>query len=153
MSKNFTLKKAKTVEQKVCDTLNKSDRGMEYTLCQDKYSHFDIYGVGEHKHFEIIEVKQRRDNPNWKTWFIEQAKINHMYDEKLKAMNKGNTMDLFLVIVSDGKTVMYDINDIIQYPVITVEMNATTAKGFRNQGKKIPKEVYDFPKSLKHITL
>ena len=48
---------------------------------------------------------------------------------------------------------MYDVNDIIQYPVITVEMNATTAKGFRNQGKKIPKEVYDFPKSLKHITL
>ena len=153
MSKDYTIAKAKKVEVKVCKALNEASRGFEYTLHPNKYSHFDIYGIGPDKSYEIVEVKQRKHNPRWQTWFIEVKKIQEMFDEKLKALNNNCTMKAYLAVVSDGKICLYDINDIIEHPIKTIEMNETTARGFRNQGRKIAKEVYDFPKSLKHITL
>ena len=149
---SFTINKAKKVEQQVCNTLNKADRGIEYTMCKDDYSPFDLYGVGEHKHFEIIEVKQRAVN-NWSTWFIEERKIKNMFKEMCKASDEGNTMEAYLVIVADDKMCMYNIEDIADQPVETIKMNATTAVGFNKQGVKVDKRVYNFPKTLKHIVL
>ena len=153
MKKGYTIAGAKKVEVNVCKALNDLNNGFKYTLHPNKYSHYDISGIGPDNKYQIVEVKQRTHNPRWQTWFIEQTKISAMFDEKLKAMNNGNTMELFLVVVSNGISQMYDVNNIIEHPVITIEMNETTAKGFRNQGKKVPKPVYDFPKNLKHITI
>ena len=149
----YTLSRAKIRETRVTKILNDSDRGMEYTLHPNKYSHYDISGVGEDKHLEIIEVKERTHNPNWRTWFIEVQKIDAMFEEEAKANKRGETMDMYLAIVSNGSTVMYDIRDIIEYPVENIKMNKATAKGFRGSGEKVYKDVYDFPKSLKSITL
>ena len=149
---NFTLKKAKKVEQQVCDTLNDANRGIEYTMCKNDYSHFDLYGVGKDKHFEIIEVKQRKPN-SWPTWIIEERKIKNMFAEIKRTEAKGNTMEAYLVKVCDGKMYMYDIHDIAEYPVITRVMNEVTATDLRKTIVKVEKSVYEFPKTLNHIVL
>ena len=147
MSEQFTLKKAKIVERRVAKTLNEGNYGLKYKVVKYEYSYYDIVGVGEHSHYDIVEVKERRAN-DWDTWFIEKAKVDNMLKARGSAEKKSNTMGLHLACVCDGIMQLYNIDDIILYPVINRMMNKTTAKGFRRSGEKVMKEVYDFPKRM-----
>ena len=148
----FTIHKAKKVEQAVCDALNESNSGFKYTLCPYTYESYDIFGVGLPGSHHLVEVKERDAN-YWSSWFIEEKKLLSMVAHKKEMQKRGNSADLSLAIVCKGETRMYSVRDIMKYPVKEVAMNATTAKGFRGEGKKINKRVYDFPKSLKHRLL
>lgn len=150
----FTKKKAKKCEVDTNTRLNKADRGHLYTVCEHEFSFYDIVGIKNLNAYEIVEVKQRHskyaDEELFPTWYIEKKKIDKMMAKRGKGFKKGKSLSLRLCVVCDGKYALYDVLDIIKQPLDTIWMNKTTAEGFQDQGKKIPKEVYVFPKQLKH---
>ena len=148
----FNIARAKKVEAMVKDKLNIADRAAKYSLEADNYACWDIVGKKTDSHYELIEVKERRSN-DWDTWFIEAKKIDGMFEKEAEAREKGFKADLYLAIVSENKITIYNIWDIIHYPTKIIKMNRTTAKGFNNQGEKVEKVVYQFPKTLKNTII
>ena len=143
----FTIKKAKAVEIEAARRMTIHLTWDNFKPAYYDYSHYDLEGSScwdDDEMHTIVEVKERRSN-KWPTWYIEK--------QKMDSMLKTDVDFRYLCIVCNNVYTVYNINDIIKCKTIHKSMNKTTAEGFDRQVEKVIKEVYEFPKKLKHFVI
>lgn len=116
-----------------------------FKLHSNKYSSYDIGGTKDDT-FCIIEVKERRQM--WNTLYIETKRIEDMFHQAKTEGFNWETGIKYLCVSVDGEHYFYNVDVITQSPRVWKKMNATTASGFRNQGEKVNKEVFEFESRL-----
>ena len=109
-----------------------------FTKEHNKYSVYDISGLDYDGNVWTVEVKKRRKY--FDTFYFEPQKLQRIEDKVMS--------DVYALCVSiDKDHYFYDFETIKQMPVIERYMNFTTANGFKDQGKKVLKQVYDIDAS------
>lgn len=141
--KESTIKRAKRVEKEVMDQLNVLF-GSNFRPTVGKYAPMDI--IGEHEGAcWLIEVKER-DISYYEGW-LDTKKVFALAKARKEILAKGEFKEVRVLLVSvlPEYTYVYDLMDIISEGKVRIQtnkVNATTAKGFRNQGEKVDKEQY-----------